>query len=86
MGILPGDESYFLSLAQLGSVPKDHLFDQKERKARAEQDQFCQDLAAGRIKLPNSQQGSREPMKTKETRFEIAVTGKKGMISSVTAS
>jgi FkbM family methyltransferase len=64
-------------LLNLPSASNTPLFDKKERQARAEQDQFCQDLAAGRIELPKSQQGSLAPMKTKQTRFNINVRGEK---------
>jgi hypothetical protein len=67
-GILSVDQSYFLtSLAQVSSVPTGHIFEQKERQARAEQDQFCRDLDAGRIELPKSQPGSHQPVKTRRT-------------------
>jgi FkbM family methyltransferase len=41
-----------LTLADFASTSNTPLFDRKEKEARAEQDQFCQDLVAGRIGLP----------------------------------
>jgi FkbM family methyltransferase len=74
------NETGLLRMTSISNAP---LFDQKERKARVEQDQFCLDLAAGRIQLPNSQQGSLEPMKTKQARFKIDLTGKLEIVLEV---
>jgi FkbM family methyltransferase len=64
-----------LGLVESISASDASYFYQNEIEARAVQEKFCQDLAAGRIESPKSQQGSLEPMKTKQTRFGINIRG-----------
>jgi FkbM family methyltransferase len=67
--VLSVNPTYLLGLPDVPSVSNGGpVFVQNEKQARAEQEQFCRDLKAGRIEVPRSKQGSREPMKTKQTR------------------
>jgi FkbM family methyltransferase len=73
--VLSVNPTYLLGLPDVPSVSNGGpAFVQKEKQARAEQEQFCRDLKAGRIEAPRSKQGSREPMKTKQTRV-VGVPG-----------
>jgi FkbM family methyltransferase len=66
--VLSDSHTYLLGLPDAPSVSNGPAFVQKERQARAEQEQFCRDLKAGRIAAPRSKQGISEPMQTKQTR------------------
>jgi FkbM family methyltransferase len=72
--VLSDSHTYLLGLPDAPSVSNGPAFVQKERQARAEQEQFCRDLNAGRIEAPRSKQGISEPMQTKQTRV-LSVPG-----------